>query len=144
MIIITKRFQFCAAHRYWNRNWSEERNQSVFGKDTRVHGHNYQLEVSFAGEVDPDTGFIVDLGDVRKIVTDQVVDLLDHTQIEKDLPWFADRQPSSENVVVFIWQQLEPHFAGPARLAKIRLYETPTIYTEYLGGNDDQLTRDDI
>lgn len=129
---ITKLFHFCAAHQYGHADWSEARNLEVFGPDARVHGHNYTLEVTVTGPVDPETGFCVNLDDLQKIVHRHVLEVLDHSRFERDVPWFRDRQPSSENLVVFIWEQIEKHLQGP-RLHRIRLRETPTIYTDYYG-----------
>ena len=84
------------------------------------------------GEVDEDTGFIVDLGHLKKIVNKYVIDVLDHTQFEREVEWFKDKQPSSENLAQFIWIQIEPHLKG-ATLYRIRLRETPTIFTDYYG-----------
>ena len=84
------------------------------------------------GEVNDDTGFIVDLGHLKKIVNKYVIGVLDHTQFEKEVEWFKDKQPSSENLAQFIWTQIKPHLEG-ARLYRIRLRETPTIFTDYYG-----------
>lgn len=129
---ITKVYYFCAAHQYGNPKWSEAKNKEVFGPDARVHGHNYQLEVTVTGEIDPDTGFLIDLGELSKIVNDNVLSKLDHSQFEKDLPYFKDKQPSSENLVIFIWQEISKRLTG-AKLHRIRIIETPTIYTDYYG-----------
>ena len=84
------------------------------------------------GDVNNETGFIVDLGHLKKIVNKYVIDVLDHTQFEKEVDWFSDRQPSSENLVQFIWSQIKPRLKG-ASLYRIRLKETPTIFTDYYG-----------
>ncbi len=132
MQFLTKSFHFCAAHQYGHENWSEEKNDQVFGADAKVHGHNYTLEITVKGEVTPETGFIVDLGQLKKIVKENVINVMDHSQIEKDIPWFADKQPSSENMVLFIWGIIEPKLKD-AKLHRIRLIETPTIKTDYYG-----------
>ena len=132
MQFLTKTFYFCAAHQYGHENWTEEKNFDVFKDDAKVHGHNYILEVTVKGEVNHDTGFIIDLGHLKKIVKKNIIDVMDHSQIEKDIPWFSDKQPSSENMVVFIWETIVPKLQGAA-LHKIRLIETPTIKTDYYG-----------
>ena len=132
MPYLTKQFKFCAAHKYWNNKWDKDKNYQVFGDDIKVHGHNYTLEVMVTGEVDDETGFIVDLGHLKKIVNKYVIDVLDHTQFEKEVEWFKDKQPSSENLAQFIWLQIEPSLKG-AKLYRIRLKETPTIFTDYYG-----------
>ena len=129
---LTKVFFFNAAHQYGHDDWSDKKNWEVFGPDSNVHGHNYTLEVMVTGEVNLETGFIVNLGHLKDIVTTHVVDVLDHTQFEKKVNWFADKQPSSENLVQFIWGQIEPRLEG-AKLHRIRLRETPTIFTDYYG-----------
>ena len=129
---ITKVFHFCAAHQYGHADWSDERNWEVFGPDARVHGHNYAIEVTVTGPINPDTGFCVDLGELKKIVNENVIAQLDHSQIELDVPWFKGKQPSSENMVQFIWAEIESRLKGP-RLHRIRLRETPTIFTDYYG-----------
>jgi 6-pyruvoyltetrahydropterin/6-carboxytetrahydropterin synthase len=133
--IITKVFHFCAAHQYGHKDWEADKNRKVFGLDAQVHGHNYELEVMVTGEVDKDTGFVIDLEKLKRIVDEHVINVLDHSQIEKDIPWFRDRQPSSENLVIYIWTQLEEHLL-PVRLVRVRLRETPTIFTDYYGTNN--------
>ncbi len=133
MLILTKKFHFCAAHRYHQPEWSEERNREIFGADHRNHGHNYELEVSLTGEVDRKTGFLADLDVVKQTVEERVVAPLDHSTIQEDIAWFKDRQPSSENLVVYIWEQLAGSLPTGVRLVRLRLFETPTIYAEYDG-----------
>ncbi|MDP6340006.1 MAG: 6-carboxytetrahydropterin synthase [Candidatus Marinimicrobia bacterium] len=129
---LTKVFYFNAAHQYGHDDWSDEKNWDVFGLDSKVHGHNYTLEVMVTGEISSDTGFIVDLEHLKEVVNIHVIDVLDHCQLEKEVDWFKDKQPSSENLVQFIWEQIAPRLAG-ARLHRIRLRETPTIFTDYYG-----------
>jgi 6-pyruvoyltetrahydropterin/6-carboxytetrahydropterin synthase len=129
---ITKIFHFCAAHQYGHSEWTDEKNEKVFGPDAKVHGHNYELEVTVTGDINPDTGFIVDLGELKQIVDKKIIKVLDHSQIESDIPWFNDKQPSSENLVQFIWEQID-HALNTAKLHRIRLRETPTIFTDYYG-----------
>ena len=129
---LSKVFHFCAAHKYGNENWSDEKNKEVFGKDVMVHGHNYELHITVKGDLNPDTGFIVDLEYLKKLVKENVISKLDHTQFEKDVAWFKGRQPSTENLVVFIWESIEKDLEG-CFLHRIRLIETPTIYTDYYG-----------
>ena len=130
--VLTKKYHFCASHKYGNDHWSEEKNYEVFGKDYNNHGHNYILEVSMTGSVNPDTGWLVDLGHVNEIVKSNVVNILDHSQIEQDIPWFKGKQPSSEVIVVWIWEQISKYLKG-AELYRIRLVETHSIHTDYYG-----------
>ena len=129
---ITKVYHFCAAHQYGQPKWSDEKNIEIFGPDARVHGHNYKLEVTVTGDINPETGFLIDLGELSTIVNDYVLSKLDHSQFEKDLLWFKDKQPSSENLVIFIWGEISKHLKS-AKLHRIRIVETPTIYTDYYG-----------
>mgnify|MGYP001336945493 FL=1 len=131
-IYLTKIFYFNAAHQYGHKDWTAEKNYEVFGPDSKVHGHNYTLEIMVTGKLNDETGFIVDLGHLKEIVNEHVIDVLDHTQFEKEVDWFSDRQPSSENLVQFIWAQINPRLEG-ASLHRIRLKETPTIFTDYYG-----------
>jgi len=133
MPYLTKQFKFCAAHKYWNDKWDNDKNYKVFGDDIKVHGHNYVLDVTITGEIDPDSGFIVDIQDIKTIVSENVIKVLDHSQIEKDIEWFKGKQPSTENLVIFIWEQIFSKIKKPAKLYKIKLRETPTIFTEYFG-----------
>jgi len=132
MQFLTKSFHFCAAHQYGHADWSHKKNVEVFGDDSKVHGHNYTLEVTVKGNIQPETGFIVDLGELKNIVDQKVIFPLDHSQIEKDIPWFVNRQPSSENMVVFIWESIELELKN-VQLHRIRLIETPSIKTDYYG-----------
>jgi len=136
MPIITKIYHFCAAHKYGHENWPCAKNHQVFGKDADIHGHNYKLEISVTGPINEDTGFIIDLDILSEIVKNEVLDYMDHSQIEKDIDWFENRQPSTENMVIFIWQQLQSELPGKVKLVKIKLQETPTIYSEYFGPED--------
>ncbi len=132
MIVLNKVFHFCAAHRYFNPELSAAENEAAFGEDLRLHGHNYILTVSVTGEVDPRTGFLVDLGHLKDVVKKHVIEQVDHSQIQVDIPWFKNRQPSTENMVVWIWEQVSAHLKS-GQLRRIRLQETPTIYTDYYG-----------
>ena len=129
---LTKIFHFNAAHQYGHSDWTDEKNWEVFGPDSKIHGHNYMLEVMVTGDIVEDTGFLVDLGHLKKIVKKNVIDILDHSLFDVEVEWFKDRQPSSENLVIFIWNQIQSELKG-AKLHRIRLHETPTIFTDYYG-----------
>ena len=133
MPYLTKQYKFCAAHRYWNSNWSDEKNYQIFGEDVRIHGHNYTLDITISGPINDESGFIVNLFELNKIVKLHVLDVMDHRQIQLDIPWFESKQPSTENMVVFIWEQIVTKIPKPAKLNSIKLRETPTIFTEYFG-----------
>ena len=130
--LITKVYHFCAAHKYGHEEWTEQKNFATFGPDAKVHGHNYELHVTVTGDIDPETGFVVDLGELGEIVNKHIISHLDHSQFDKDLEWFADKQPSSENLVIFIWNEITKHLKS-SKLHRIRIVETPTIYTDYFG-----------
>ena len=133
MPYITKQFKFCAAHKYWNPSWNEDKNYAVFGDDVKVHGHNYVLDITITGPINPDSGFIFDIHELKTIVKQYVLSKLDHSLIQEDIDWFEGKQPSTENLVLFIWDSINPHIKDPAKLYKIKLRETPTIFTEYFG-----------
>ena len=130
--IITKKYHFSASHKYGNEHWSEQKNLEVFGKDFNTHGHNYILEISITGPINAETGWLVDLQQLKHIVKSKVIDLLDHSQIEKDIDWFMDKQPSSENILIWIWNQISNEL-GEGELYKLRLVETHSIHTDYYG-----------
>ena len=133
MPFITKQYKFCAAHRYWNNRWTEAENFENFGDDIYLHGHNYNLDITISGEINTDSGFIINLQKLNNIVQENVISIMDHSQIEKDIDWFENRQPSTENMVVFIWERLVGKIPSPAKLHSIKLQETPTISTTYFG-----------
>ena len=137
MPFITKQYQFCAAHRYWNSEWSEEENKDIFGKDIYIHGHNYLLDITIEGPIYEQSGFIINLKTLNELVKERVINIFDHSQIEKDISWFINLQPSTENMVIFIWNQIYDKIPLPSKLYKIKLQETPTIYTEYFGPHND-------
>ncbi len=130
--IITKKYRFCASHKYGNSNWSEEKNYEVFGKDYNTHGHNYILEVSVTGSIDQGSGWLVDLKKLGQVVKKNVVNILDHSQIEKDIGWFKGKQPSSENILLWAWEEIAPRMEQGI-LHRLRLVETHSIYTDYYG-----------
>ena len=137
MPYITKQFKFCAAHKYWNSSWSDEKNKEIFEDDVRIHGHNYLLDITIKGQASKESGFIINISDLKKIVDKYIIRYLDHSQIEKNIDWFKNKQPSTENLVVFIWNQINSHIPDRGKLFKVKLRETPTIYTEYYGPEEE-------
>ena len=129
---ITKQYKFCAAHKYWNDEWDDDKNRDVFHDDVRLHGHNYDLYITVKGPINQDSGFIINLKDLNKIVEEEVISELDHSLIQ-DNKWFEGKQPSTENLVLFIWNQIVDHIEVPAKLHCVKLRETGTIFTEYYG-----------
>ena len=138
MPFITKQYKFCAAHKYWNKEWSKDENKDIFGNDIYIHGHNYLLDICISGPIDDNSGFIINLKILNQLVEKNVLNALDHSQIEKDISWFKNCQPSTENMVLFIWEKIADHIPSPAKLYSIKLQETPTIYTEYFGPENDK------
>jgi 6-pyruvoyltetrahydropterin/6-carboxytetrahydropterin synthase len=132
MIRVTKRVEFCAAHRYLNPRWNEEENRRRFGKAVNLHGHNYVLEVTVQGRPAPETGMVMDLKVLKELITDAVLDRLDHTNLNVDVPAFTDRLPTPENLAVVIWELLAPRLAG-CLLYRVRLCEDDGSAVDYYG-----------
>jgi 6-pyruvoyltetrahydropterin/6-carboxytetrahydropterin synthase len=134
MIYVTRRVEFSASHYYHNPNLSPEENRRIFGKcnNPHGHGHNYTLEVTVAGEVDPVTGMVMDLKDLKKLLEQEVLQLMDHRFLNKEVPAFASTIPTTENIAVEIWKLLAPKLAF-GKLHRIRLYETPDLFVDYYG-----------
>ncbi|MEJ2238332.1 MAG: 6-carboxytetrahydropterin synthase [Gemmatimonadales bacterium] len=132
-VTVTRRVHFNAAHRLHNPSLSDEDNARIFGpcNNPNYHGHNYELDVSVEGEIDPDTGFVADLGEVKRIAQEVVVRKLDHKNLNLDVAEFGTTIPTTENLVVVIWQMLEGSL--PGRLKRLVLWETARNYVEYYG-----------
>jgi len=137
MIFLTRRATFSASHYYWNAAWSEEQNKQVFGRcaNRNGHGHNYTLEVTVAGDVDPVTGFVADLKWLRDVIERDVLAAWDHRHLNLETPEFASAIPTTENIAIAAWNRLEPAVlaAGGAQLSRVRVYETPEIFAEFRG-----------
>jgi len=135
MVYITRIEHFNAAHKLFNPNWTREKNEEVFGKcaNENWHGHNFELYVTLKGEPDPDTGFVYDVKRLSIIVKEYVIDKLDHKNLNMDVDFMTGKLCSIENLVIGIWNQLEPHLPREVRLHCLKLYETPRIFVEYYG-----------
>lgn len=134
MVSLTRKAEFSSAHFYRNDSWSPEENERVFGKcsNRNGHGHNYTLEVTVAGEIDPVSGFVVDLKEMKEILEREVVSVYDHRHLNLEVPEFRHRQPTVENIAVSVWERLEgkiPH----ARLERVRVHETADLFADYYG-----------
>ncbi|HEU0052425.1 MAG TPA: 6-carboxytetrahydropterin synthase [Longimicrobium sp.] len=131
---VTRLVHFSAAHRLHNPAFTDEENRRVFGlcNSPNWHGHNYELEVTVEGEADPATGYLVDLGEVKAIAEREVLADLDHHNLNLDVPWLEGVIPSTENLVVAIWNRLAPRIPR-GRLARLVLRETPRNWAEYTG-----------
>jgi 6-pyruvoyltetrahydropterin/6-carboxytetrahydropterin synthase len=129
---VTRKFAFSAAHRYARPEWSAQENARVFGKLTVVHGHNYVLEVTVAGRVDPVTGMVIDLAELKRVVGEAVVSRFDHADLNQDPLFGGGVIPTTENLARAAWDLLADKL-GRERLYRIRLWEDPTFYVEYFG-----------
>jgi 6-pyruvoyltetrahydropterin/6-carboxytetrahydropterin synthase len=131
MILLTRKADFSSAHFYWNDAWSEAENHRVFGKcaNRQGHGHNYTLEVTVAGSIDPTSGFVVDLKD---ILEREVVSVYDHRHLNYEVPEFATTIPTTENIAVAIWRRLDGKIPN-AKLHRVRVYEMPDLFADYYG-----------
>ena len=135
MIYITRKEHFNAAHKLFNPAWSEDQNTAMFGKcaNKNWHGHNYELFVTVKGEINPDTSFVVNLKDLSAVIRKEVVDILDHKNLNLDVVGMPV-MPSTENVAIFIWNILAPKIKEMgATLHGIKLWETDSNYVEYFG-----------
>jgi len=134
VVTVTKRLTFNAAHRVHNPALSDAENQSLFGKcnNPNWHGHNYVLEVSVSGPVDDKTGYVMDLGAIKRLVQDEVVGKMDHRNLNLEVDFMRGINPTTENIVVACWRVLEPRIR-PNRLTRLRLIETENNYVEYEG-----------
>jgi 6-pyruvoyltetrahydropterin/6-carboxytetrahydropterin synthase len=135
MIQITRKETFNAAHRLYNPEWSDEKNLELFGPCSRMHGHNWELYVTVAGEVNPETGFVMDLKVLRNIMRDHIVNKVDHTYLNTDVPFLQGILPSTENFAIQIWKILYPILKETygVTLYKIKLTETANHFVEYFG-----------
>lgn len=136
MIYLTRHEHFNAAHKLYNPNWTEEKNNEVFGKcaNANWHGHNYDLIVTVKGEVNPDTGFLIDAKKLSTILNKYVCDKLDHKNLNLDVDFMHGKLASTENLAIAIWHQITPHLPENIKLHCVKLYETPRICVEYFGG----------
>jgi 6-pyruvoyltetrahydropterin/6-carboxytetrahydropterin synthase len=132
VVYATRKFSFSAAHRYWREEWSAEENGRAFGALTVPHGHNYVLEVTVHGEVDPRTGMVMDLGELKRVVGELVVARFDHADLNRDPLFAAGTIPTTENLVRAVWDLLAPKL-GAERLHRLRLWEDPAFCVEYFG-----------
>lgn len=131
---VSRKANFNAAHRLHRPDWDEQKNQAVFGKcnNPRYHGHNYDLIVSVAGEIDQETGFVMDLKVLKDLIKEHVEEALDHKNLNADVPEFKELNPTAENIAVVIWNKLRPHI-DQANELEVVLYETPRNFVTYSG-----------
>ena len=137
MILLTRKAGFSAAHFYWNPAWSDAENERVFGKcaNRQGHGHNYTLEVTVSGEVDPVTGFVVDLKQLKDILEREVVSIYDHRHLNLEVPEFMPPSsliPTTENIAIAVWNRLDGKIPN-AKLHRVRVYEMPDLFADFYG-----------
>lgn len=140
VVYVSRKEHFNAAHKLYNPAWTKEKNMEVFGPcaNDNWHGHNFDLIVTVKGEPDPETGFVVDLKRLSTLIRKEVIDKLDHKNINLDVDFMQGKLASCENLIVEIWKILEsklPLITNSGKLHRIRLYETPRNYVEYLGND---------
>lgn len=139
MVYISKQVHFSAAHKLYNPDLSLEKNEEVFGPcaNENWHGHNFNLIVTVKGDPDPDTGFVMNFKDLKKVIEDSILEKVDHKNLNLDVPFMKGKITSCENLVKSFWEILHPEIAAVtnnrATLHKLKLYETPTSYAEYSG-----------
>ena len=133
-VTVSRRAHFNAAHRLYRKDWSAEQNDRVFGKcnNPNFHGHNYELIASVTGEVDPETGYVMDIKDLSDIIFEEVETAFDHKNLNLDVPEFADLNPTAENIVVVIWNKIRKRINTEMEL-EITLFETPRNSVSYNG-----------
>ncbi|MEM9077345.1 MAG: 6-carboxytetrahydropterin synthase [Bacteroidota bacterium] len=134
MVKVSRKAHFNAAHRLFNPDWSFEKNNEVFGKcnNPRYHGHNYDLIVSVEGDINPVTGYVMDMKVLKDLIKEQVEDKFDHKNLNEDVPDFKNLNPTAENIAVVIWNKLRPHIDKNKNL-EVVLYETPRNFVTYSG-----------
>ena len=134
MVYLTRKAEFSASHYYHNPDFTPEENLRLFGKcnNPHGHGHNYTLEVTVKGEIDPLSGFVVDLKQLKEVMHREVLDAMDHRFLNKEVPEFFTRIPTTENLAIAIWQRLETKLQN-ASLHRVRVYETSDLFVDFYG-----------
>ncbi|CAM4319946.1 6-pyruvoyl trahydropterin synthase family protein [Zobellia nedashkovskayae] len=131
---VSRKAHFNAAHRLYHKDWNDDKNTKVFGKcnNPNYHGHNYELIVSVTGEIDPETGFVMDMKVLKDLIEEKVEDALDHKNLNVEVPEFKDLNPTAENISIVIWKKLRPHINENQEL-EVVLYETPRNFVTFSG-----------
>ncbi len=134
MVYVTRRAQFSASHRLHNPKLSEEENRRIYDKcnNPSGHGHNYDVEVTVAGEPDPETGMVIDLKLLKRLIHEYVIEQLDHKHLNYDVDFMRDVIPTAENIAIKIWERLEPHIEN-GKLYSVKLFESQNNYVDYRG-----------
>jgi len=131
---VSRKAHFNAAHRLYRQDWDDKKNNAVFGKcnNPNYHGHNYELVVSVTGDIDPETGFVIDMKILKDLIRSEIEDALDHKNLNVEVPEFRTLNPTAENIVIVIYNKLRPHIDAGKELEVI-LYETPRNFVTYKG-----------
>ena len=134
MVRLSQKFEFSAGHRLHNPSLSDEANKQTYGKcnNPNGHGHNYTLEVTVKGEVDPRSGFVIDLKQLKEVMHREVLDAMDHRFLNKEVPEFLTQIPTTENLAIAVWQRLESNLQK-AKLHRVRVYETQDLFVDFYG-----------
>ena len=134
MVTVSRKAHFNAAHRLYRKDWSNEKNDTVFGKcnNPNYHGHNYELVVSVTGEIDEETGYVIDMKILKDLIKEEVEDAFDHKNLNLDVEAFKNLNPTAENIVVVIYNKLRSRIKSNLKL-KVTLYETPRNFVSYSG-----------
>lgn len=135
MVFLTRIEHFNAAHKLYNPDWSRDKNETVFGvcANENWHGHNYELFVTIKSDPDPETGFLMDVKKLSRIIRDQVIEKLDHKNLNVEVDFLKGKMCTTENLAIGIWNELIGHLPVTVKLHSIKLYETPRIFVEYFG-----------
>ncbi|TYA54758.1 6-pyruvoyl trahydropterin synthase family protein [Formosa maritima] len=133
-VTVSRKAHFNAAHRLYRKDWSNEKNEAVFGKcnNPNYHGHNYELIVSVTGKIDKETGYVIDMKILKDIIKEEVEDAFDHKNLNEDVAIFKNLNPTAENIVVVIYNKLKPKLKSDLKL-EVTLFETPRNYVSYSG-----------
>ena len=133
-VTVSRKAHFNAAHRLYVKNWSDKKNEDIFGKcnNPNYHGHNYELIISLTGDIDPVSGMVIDLKDLKDIIKSEVEEVLDHKNLNLDVEYFKNVIPSVENICVFIWNVLRKKIDHD-KLIEVTLYETPRNFVKFSG-----------
>ena len=134
MVTVSRKAHFNAAHRLFRADWSDEKNTAVFGKcsNPNYHGHNYDLIVSVTGNIDPETGFVIDVKILKELIKNEIEEAFDHKNLNIEVAEFKNLNPTAENIAVVTWNKLRPHLDAALKLS-VTLYETPRNFVSYSG-----------
>lgn len=132
---LSRKIYFSSAHRYHNPTWSAEKNREIFGpcNNPHGHGHNYELEVTLSGPVDPDTGMVINLTDLDQILKEEIMNPLDHRHLNHEVDYFRENVPTTEAIAIFCWNQIDRALPTSLKLVKVRLHENSDLFVDYYG-----------